>query len=231
MFNLVYTPRYGDFKDFDSIKPSAILDMVQDIAVRHSDSRGYGMHKLRDMGYAWLLNGIKLHIEKPINPSLPIEISTAIKDMKGLFSERGCIIKQSGEVVAKTCASWFIFNTELGKPCRAPEEIASAYENHDFCDEFFEFKKIKFMEAERIGTLTVSNKDIDTNRHLNNQKSAELLMDALPFDYSFTDMTVLYKKAAYLGDCLDLCVKTLNDGYYVHLASKDGTVCVAGIFK
>ncbi len=231
MFSFVYEPRYGDCKDFDNLKPSAILDMVQDVAVRHSDACGYGMYRLRDMGYAWLLNGIKLHIEKPIKPMEPIEVSTAIKDMKGLFSDRGCIIRQSGQVVAKTCAAWFLFDVGAGKPCRAPEEIASAYEYHDFGDEFFEFKKIKLMDAQKLYTVVVSNKDIDTNRHLNNQKSAEILMDALPFDYSFTDMTVLYKKAAYLGDKLDLCVSKLEDGYYVHLMAQDGSVCVAGTFK
>ena len=55
-------------------------------------------------------------------------------------------------------------------------------------------KKPEILEIENPAyTIRVSNKDIDTNRHLNNEKGAELLMDALPFDFFFTDMSIIYK--------------------------------------
>ena len=86
------------------------------------------------------------------------------------------------------------------------------------------------MDADVLYTVRVSNKEIDTNRHLNNQKSAELLMDALPLDFSFSDMTVFYKKSAYLGDELELCAKEISNGYYIHLQTKEKEICVAGTF-
>lgn len=230
MFNLEYKLRYGDCKNFDTIKPSAILDLVQDVAVRHSDSCGYDMYRLRDMGLAWLLNGIKLHIESKITPMESVSVSTAIKNMKGLFSERGCIVTQNGEVVAKTCASWFLFDTVNKKPIRIPEEISSAYGTHEFGDEFFGFKKPKTVEAKQLYTVRVSLRDLDTNCHLNNQKSAEILMDALPTDFEFSDMSVLYKKAAYEGDELSLCRAEIEGGYYVSLENEQGELCVAGEF-
>ena len=231
MFEYTYETRYGDYKDFDTIKTSAILDMVQDIATKHSDFCGYGMHKLKEMGKAWLMQGIKLHLESPVKTLEPITIRTAVKDMKGVVSDRGCIIMQEEKIVAKTVASWFMVDTDKMRPIRIPSEISEPYGTHDFEDDFFSYKKPELQNLSPLYTITVSNKEIDTNRHLNNQKSAELLMDALPFDFRFSDMNVYYKKAAYLGDKLGVCVTDIENGYYVHLQNEDGETCVAGIFE
>ncbi len=231
MFEYTYETRYGDYKDFDTVKPSAILDIVQDIATRHSDSCGYGMHKLKSMDKAWLIQGIKLHFDAPVKTLEPVTVKTAVKDMKGVVSDRGCIIMQEGKIVAKTVAAWFMVDTNKMRPIRIPQEIAEKYGTHDFSDDFFSYKKPELQNPAKSYTITVSNKEIDTNCHLNNQKSAELLMDALPFDFRFSDMNVYYKKAAYLGDKLGVCVAEIENGYYVELRNNDDETCVAGIFQ
>lgn len=232
MFKTTYETRYGDYKDFDTIKVSSILDMIQDVSTKNSDACGYGMNKLREMNVAWLLKGITIKIDKPVKTGLPVDVKTAIKPFKGATSQRGCIVEQNGEVVAKTIAEWFIFDTIKKRPCRIPEEIAQAYEIHNFEDDFFNYIKPDLRNVETSEyTIRICNKEIDTNMHLNNTKSAELLMDALPFDYNFTTATILYKKPAYLGDELEVCVEKTTNGYYVHLQTRDKEVCVVGQFE
>jgi len=231
MFKYEYETRYGDYKDYETIKPAVVLDIMQDVAIKHSASRGYGIHKLREMNFAWLLQGVKVDFVKPISTEKNIVISTGVKNMRGVVSERCSILEQDGEVVAKTVAAWFIFDTARMTVSKIPPEIASAYEMELFEDEFFRYTKPELREADPLYTITVSNKEIDTNRHLNNQKSAELLMDALPFDFSFAHMNVLYKKAAHLGDKLEVCSRETDNGYYVHLQTPEKEICVAGVFE
>jgi len=231
MFSFKYETRYGDYKDYENIKPSSILDMIQDISTKASADCGYDINTMRNLSLAWLLQGVKLRFEKRIRPEIPIEIYTAVKPSNGVTSERGCLIKQSDEIVGKTLSNWFIFNTERQKPTRIPKEMADAYEVYDFGDDFFTYEKVKTYEIEDVQyTIKVSNKEIDTNMHLNNQKGAELLMDALPFDFYFNEMNLFYKKPAYLGDELDVCMKELDNGFYVHLQTKEKELCVAGNF-
>lgn len=230
MFDVVYETRYGDYKTPDVIKASSVLDIVQDIATKHSEACSYGMHRLKEMGIAWLMQGIKLHFNSPVKTGIPLSVHTAVKNMKGVVSERGTVIEQNGEVVAKVVASWFMFDTNKMRPCRIPSEIAEKYETQDFSDDFFNYTKPQLMELQAEYTITVRNKEIDTNNHLNNQKSAELLMDALPSDFFFSDMNVFYKKAAYLGDVLEVCISPIENGYYVHLQNSQKEICVAGCF-
>ncbi len=231
MFTHTYQMRYGDFKDFDTVKPAALLDLVQDIAIKHSDSCGFGLYKMRDMNMAWLLQGINLHIDRLPDTRKDITVHTAVRNMKGVVSDRGSIIEQDGEVCAKTVAAWFLFDGARMRPIRIPDYIAENYEDHDFGDDFFVYKKPQLFEAEKLYEVRIGNGHIDTNRHLNNQKSAEMLLDALPEDFSFTDASILYKKAAHFGDMLSVCSAKTENGYFIKLENKDGELCVAATFE
>ncbi len=231
MYTHIYETRYGDYKTHNIIKPSAILDIVQDIAIKHSDYCGYGLNTLKEMNLAWLIQGIKLHFNKPVKTGVPITAKTAIANMRGATSVRGCIIEQNGEEIAKTVTNWFLFDISSGRPARIPAEFSDKYGIHSFEDDFFSYSKPDMEKADLLYSIRVSNKEIDTNNHLNNQKSAELLMDALPFDFQFSDMNILYKKSAYLGDELYLCLKKTDNGFFVELQTKDSETCVAGRFE
>ena len=231
MFTYEYQMRYRDFKDFESIKPAALLDVIQDVAIKHSQNCGYGLYKLRDMNMAWLLQGINFEIKHLPDPRKPLLLKTAVRDMEGVISDRGTEIWQDGELCARSVAAWFLFDGNRKRPIRIPEDMASAYEMHDFADEFFCFKKPPVLEAEEIFTVRVGNGQIDTNRHLNNQKSAEILIDALPEDFSFNNMSILYKKAALLGETLSLCRAETANGYFMCLKNESGELCVAALFE
>lgn len=232
MFNVTYHTRYGDYKDFDTIKVGSVLDFIQDVSTKDSASKGYGIHELRAMGAAWLLQGITLHFEKPVSTLYPVDAYTAVKSTKGVTSERGCVLKQNGETVAKSIASWFLFDIANGTFRRIDTKMASAYPLHNFEDDFFTYKKPATYNLDSYDyKVKIANKDIDTNLHLNNQKAADILMDALPFDFKFNHLNLLYKKQAHLGDVLEVCTKQTDNGYYVHIQTPEKEICVAGTFE
>ena len=231
MFEYIYDTRYSDYKDFDYIKKSTILDVIQEVAIRNSEKVGYGIENLRKMDRAWLLQGINVRFEKPVRTNAPINAYTAVKSLRGVLSERGSIIKQNDEVVAKSIANWCLLDTDRMRLARIPKEMTDSYEHYDFGDEFFTYVRPEvFEDAECRYTIRVSNKEIDTNRHLNNQKGAELLMDALPFEFEIVNMKLYYPNPAYLGEELQVCVKEIENGYYVHLKNSENVICVAGTF-
>lgn len=231
MFEFEHKIRYSDYKDFDTVKVSTALELIQEAAIQDSDLRGYSIEKLREMNLAWLLLGYNVHFNRKISTHSPITTFTAVKNMKAATSVRGAILYQDGEIVAKSIANWFMFDTQKMKPARIPEGMLTCFGDYDFNDEFFTYKKTEILEIESPQyTIRVSNKEIDTNRHLNNEKGAELLMDALPYNFFFTDMSIIYKNQAHLGDILGVCVKELENGYYVHLETENKDVCVAGTF-
>jgi len=230
MFEHLYELRYSDLETEDRIRPAALLDIVQDIAILHTTAKGYDICRLKEMERAWLMQSIKLHLEAKADPHLPLLARTAIIKNGGATSLRGCILQQNGITVAKTLANWFFFDLSTQQPCRIPKEMLAAFPCCDLDDDFFRPAKTTLLEAQKLCTVKLGRKEMDTNRHLNNQKSAELLMDALPEQMQLRDMSIVYKQPAYIGDELDICRRQTDTGWYVHL-QKDGQICVAGIFE
>lgn len=232
MYSLEYVTRYGDYKDFDNIKTGTVLDIIQDISVRDSHQRGYGIYALNEMGCAWLMSGINLRLLKPIDTRIPVTASTGVYKMGGVTSNRGCILHQNGEVVAKSIAYWFLMDVVNNKLTRISKEMLEAYELHDFDDDFFKYKKPTPPEFTGDGErVTVSNRDIDTNFHLNNEKAVEIILDALPYDFSYNALDIQYLRQAYLGETLIRRVVREDNGYWVELATEAGEVCdVAHVF-
>ena len=231
MFTHTYETRYGDYKDFDTIKTGSVLDMIQDVAIKDSVRVGYGIHKLKEMNLAWLLQGINIEFSKPASTKAMVDVSTGVKTLKGATSVRCSVVSQNDEIIAKAVANWFLFNTEKNKIAPIVPEMISAYDYYDFDEECYIYKKLKIQEMDKVHyKIRISNQHIDTNKHLNNQKGADILIDALPFDFDIKRANILYKKPAYLGDELGVCIKETETGYYVHIQNESGEVCVAGTF-
>lgn len=56
MFDYNYNIRYSDYKDFETVKTSTILEVIQEAAILNSAESGYGVNVLRNMNRAWLLD-------------------------------------------------------------------------------------------------------------------------------------------------------------------------------
>ena len=78
MFKYNYEIRYSDYKDFDKVKTSSILEVIQEAAIRDSEANGHGIEKLRSMDRAWILQGINVRIEKPVSTHFPLTVSLCI---------------------------------------------------------------------------------------------------------------------------------------------------------
>ena len=89
MFRYDYNIRYSDYKDFETVKTSAILEVIQEAAILNSASCGFGIDNLRGINRAWLLQGINVRIENPVSTYYPLIAKTAVKNLKGVLSDLG----------------------------------------------------------------------------------------------------------------------------------------------
>lgn len=232
MTEFLYETRYGDFKDFENVRTATLLDIVQDISIKASEEAGYGIHTLHDVGLAWLMSGINVKILGTVDTRKPILAKTAVEKMGGVTSNRGCELSQNGGLVAKSIANWFLMDIKENRLSRISKEMLAAYPLHDFGDEFFIYKKPTPPEFTGTGEMVkVCNRDIDTNCHLNNVKAVEIMLDALPFDYEYNSVDILYKKESYLGDTMCRRVVAEDNGYWVELSIDGDAHVVAHIYN
>ena len=227
MFEKDYTLRYGDLNRKGNIRLGAILDVLQDVAGRHSSSLGYSSEFLYSKSIAWLLQGWRVRVLSALNYETPVTIKTGIMNVKRFTSERKYEMWQNGELKVIATADWFTVDIDKLKPIIVPKEILENYESINEESNDLPFIKLRpEVETEFVKELKVEDRDLDQNQHVNNAKSAEILSDGL-FDSSvLSEILITYRKAVMPENKM-LIYRTKQDfGYYMELKNENNEPCV-----
>ncbi len=227
MFVKDYEFRYGDLDKNGNIRISTVLDVLQDAATRHSAEVGYDSRKLSEIKIAWLLEGWRVRIISSLDADCSATVKTGIMNLKSCESQRCYEVWQNGELKIIATADWFTVNTEKMRITRIPKECIDAFDKVDEPDNELHFERFKpETEIDVIDTRVVENRDLDTNNHLNNVKSAEIIMDYLPDSFCPTEFTIRYRKELKKGEKIEVCHKITDNALCYEIKNSDGDACV-----
>ncbi len=171
------------------LKPSAVLQYFQDLATAHANKLGVGYNDLLKQDKCWVISRLGYRVNK--YPSLGEEISAITfpkkprivdvnrdyyvtdKDGNGLISgtSKWCVIGISDRNIKK-CKDLFPYEDAFFNP-------AEPFENGN--------RKIKPLEElgveiKRGGEFTVGITDLDRNRHMNNARYGDAVLNSCGID-------------------------------------------------
>ena len=222
----VFSKEYS-FRTFDRdkslrIKPSAILDVFQDVAGAHTLQFGCDRASMNERGVHWVLASVRYEKLREPDDSETVVVSTWPLKSKGVKYFREFVIRRiDGEVLIKGDSCWAIIDT-LTKSVFT--EIKPYPEDFDYCDESaFDGKMSKICDFEPENAL-ISLKprfnDLDFNGHVNNAKYADYITDAL---FANNDKDIKYFQIDYRKEV------ALNDELLISSANSGGDTLVKGI--
>jgi Acyl-ACP thioesterase len=135
-----------------------------------------------------------------------ILIRTCPCAMKKFYAYRTFeLLNSKGETLGKAESVWFLLNIEKRRPVRVSEDILSAYGLTSNDDKPLEIENIKSLENYNYEKqFSVRYSDIDTNRHVNNEKYIAWAIETLPLDtvlnYTLKNIKVTYEKETIYGE-------------------------------
>lgn len=227
MFKKDYEFRYSDLNAKNQIKPTAVVDLLQDISICHSEHAGLGAVKMKEMKTACLLEGWRIRFCAPIDPHKKVVVSTGITDVTACEILRRYEIHQTGELKVSASAVWFTVNTEKMRIMRVPSAFKTEFECISEPANDLPFERFKpETEIKIFDRFKVQSRDLDTNHHVNNMKSAEIGLCLLPADFNISELTIRYRKELSINDEIVLCKKKTDYGYCCELKNRDGDACV-----
>ena len=74
--------------------------------------------------------------------------------------------------------------------------------------------------------VKISNRDTDTNKHLNKVKTAEIQPDYIPEGAEITEFQLTYRKQLYKDDIAKICINHTTDGFVAELKNEYDEPCV-----
>ena len=182
-----------------------LMAYLQEASVRHTDSTSRPMSWYADNGFGFLLTDWDVKVKK--YPSLHdrIKIHTWPVFFKGIISERYFEMRDhGGGVCAQAVSRWVYTDLKRKRPQKPPEDLINGY--GEIGPPGFEHSYATpgdFNGYEKISTnrFTVTRRDTDSNRHVNNVKYIEWAADYIP-DEIYETRRVLSARAAYKKECV-----------------------------
>lgn len=167
------------------LKPSAFMDLAQEMANRHATVLGFGYDDLILTRTAWILSRVNIRFEKTPLWRDEVSLTTWHKGLNRLFFLRDFIMKdKDGNECVKATTSWLVLNLDTRRLVRDPHLMD---EGTTCTDNVIETpaEKVqmpKGVEPELVKEHKVSYSDVDLNGHTNNAMYMQWAMDAI--DYS-----------------------------------------------
>ncbi len=228
MIEREYTLRYSDLDKNGYVRTSTVMDLMQDMAIYHSAEKGYSVDVLKSMQVAWLLQGWRVEFLGHLHSDMPVCIKTGIMDIVKFSSKRKFEIWQNDKLKMRATSDWFTVDTEKMRVILVPEEIVKNYESVQEDDNELPFIKLRPDRdgVEEIGQTKVEKRDLDTNNHMNNVKSAEVAMELLPEGFDVGELQITYRKALLPDETIKMCRKIKEDSVWVELKNASDETCV-----
>lgn len=172
---------------------SSLGDLLQEVAWKHADSRGFGQ-KLFDMGFMWVLSRLEIKVNRMPSWGETITVKTAGRGISGLFALREFeVTDQEGHIIAVAMSAWLLLDVKTKRPQRPgqvlPSELFAPTDDTSLLPQ-----KITITEIKDTSTsFRVRASDLDMNNHVNNVSYIRWVEDfAVENKLTFSHLNINY---------------------------------------
>jgi len=208
-----------------NLKPTAMLDWMQEVAGQDASRLGFGYDELKDSGAAWVLS--RTHVRFLNYPKWRdvVSLNTWHKGaLRVLYLRDFLLTDDEGKTLVEATTSWLIIDTKSRRMIREPNLVA----NPETCvfENAIEQPADKIVvpldvELDFCGSHKVVWSDIDTMGHVNNVRyvcwAFETIEQSMLQESVLKEILVNYEAEVLLGETVDF--------YSAWLSEEDATSC------
>lgn len=198
------------------IKPSAILEIMQEMAGAHAELLNVGRSRLYPMGLAWVLTRVEVRMERyPISGEI-ITVETFPMPNRRVFFPRYFIFRdEKGQTIGCAGSMWVVLDINTRKMANAAEIAASMPDNSDLTAPMGMPATVEEVSGEVTESLRLPvYTDLDVNGHVNNTRYLDWCCNALGIDtmrsHAMTQFAVNFNQEILPGQ--EVCTVLKQDG-------------------
>lgn len=220
--------------DFDGKLTLGVLgNHLLNCAGFHSSDRGFGIAKLNEDNYTWVLSRLAIELEDLPNQYEPFTIETWVENVYRLFTDRNyAIYNKDNRPIGYARSVWAMINLSTRKPANLIELHGGDISDY-IVDKECPIEKpsrIKVSSEEPVAKLIAKYTDIDINGHVNSVRYIEHILDLFPIEKykkGIKRFEMAYVAESYYNDELSFYVDELTPSEYSIEVKRNGdqTVC------
>lgn len=224
MYSFDSRVRYSECDQNGELSIEALIDYLQDCSSFQSEDLGLGVDFLKEHHFAWFISAWQIWIDHLPHFCDNITVSTWSTGMKRTSANRNFVIQDAqGKSCVRADSSWFVYDTQLGRPARIPDSEL-AYDEGDAPLDLPPTKRKLPVEGPYVEgrPIEIGEMFLDTNGHVNNAQYVRMAASAIDEPFEVRRILVAYRKMALLGDVIVPRLHAGDGTMTVDLASPDG---------
>jgi len=189
------------------LKLSFLAELLQDLAIDHSDSLGYSLKCLEGMNKGWIISNWHIIIDSMPSYGDNVRLETWSSLCRGFSAERSYdVCDATGKPVIRAASRWVVLDMEKRGIVRIPQGMSDDYKSGLGPAIENERYRMPKPEGEPVSEFEaiVRRSETDSNGHTNNTQYIAWATDMVPSEiyneYDCRDLRVVYKKESYMGE-------------------------------
>ena len=209
-FRMEFVVHYHEINPEEQATPLTLLYYLEDSAIAHSESAGFGVAQIKAEGLAWILN--RWHLQMNRYPMLgeKVIIETWPSSFERFYGTREFLIRNTNqEIIGRATSLWIFYNIATKRPCRIRSEFGEVYgldPMRAIDDPFDALQAMGAEDGEGEQEFSVRRSDIDTNGHVNNANYLQWMLEVVPEDIyqnnHLASLEIQYKKETTYGSSI-----------------------------
>ncbi|MGJ8759274.1 acyl-ACP thioesterase [Polaribacter sp. R2A056_3_33] len=184
-FDKQFELRYFEMNKFGLATPTIILALLEETAADHAHSIGHSIFDLLQKNVGWVLVSGVLQMNRYPNYKEKITIRTWLSHYSFIKGYRENIIyDQKNNIIGSAKGLWVFFDIDKRKPIPIFNEIKEkwSYFNEHSINRNIKKKIIAIDSPQHTKQFRVNRYDIDSNKHVNNIRYLQWLIESIPED-------------------------------------------------
>ena len=232
VFRKIYHIPASAVDRFDRLKPSHILDYLQEVAGDHCALLGTTRQELTQKGLFWAVLRHRVQIERLPRAGENITVETwPMPTTRTAYPRAAVAYDAQGNVLFRSISLWVLMD-EAQRTMVLPGKSGVTVDGMLTGSELAVPGSIAPKQFTNRETRSVRFNDLDWNGHMNNCRYLDWVTDTLPSAFhechSAREFTVCYLSEAREGEALTLTWELAEDGCLLVDASRENSPLSAG---
>ena len=214
--------RYSEMDCDLVLKPSAMLQFLQDLASDNAENLGFGYSYIIKNNLAWFLLKYRLEFEDYPEGIYDLTIKTEPRGYNKIFAFRDFYIYHKDKQIGKAASTWALVDLKTKSMANVSEVLADNeyMVQNEKRDDDLNYGKIRLPEKFDIEKIfEIRFDDLDVNKHVNNANYIVWAIEPLDFDFRRTHklktVDMMFKKEIQYGNSI-LSQVAINGDTTIH---------------
>lgn len=167
----------------------SLLNILQDCAWEHAHKIGHGHSETLGRNTFWVLTRQKVKMQRWLRWGEELTVRTWVRNPQtGSVVRDFQLIAGRDELIGEATTGWLLLDAETRRPTK--QEMSKLIDPAFVADQRVAIDPVKIVvesqdeqRFEDLTTFEVRNSDLDVNRHVNNTKYAQWILDAIPVEW------------------------------------------------